>query len=115
MKRTQQTDSNINHQVDHSAIVRSISHLWNRGELCDCILVSSQQDRFPAHKIVLAAASQYFKVLFLGAGQQMSNSIAKDAQRTDMIQLDVHIDSSSLELALQAVYRQDFVVSCTVK
>lgn len=114
MKRLSQSNSSTSHQVDHSAIVRSISHLWNRCELCDCILVSSQQDRFPAHKIVLAAASQYFKVLFLGAGQQMSNSIAKDEQGTDVIQLDVHINSNSLELVLQAVYQQDFVVSCTV-
>ena len=114
MRRLHQTDSNISHQVDHSAIVRSIAHLWSRRELCDCILVSSQQDRFPAHKIVLAAASQYFKVLFLGAGQQMSNSIAKDDQGTDIIQLDVHVDSNSLELVLQAVYQQDFVVSFAV-
>ena len=115
MKKLHQKHSNISHQVDHSAIVRSISHLWNRCELCDCILVSSQQHRFPAHKIVLAAASQYFKVLFLGAGQQMLNSIAKDDQGMDIIQLDVHIDSNSLELVLQAVYRQEFVVSCTVQ
>lgn len=114
VKLRHQTNSNTSHQVDHSAIVRSIAHLWSRNELCDCILVSTQQDRFPAHKIVLAAASQYFKVLFLGAGQQMSNSIAKDAQGTDIVQLDVHLDSGSLELVLQAVYQQELVVSCTV-
>ena len=115
MKRLHDNSSTISHQVDHSAIVRSISHLWDRCELCDCILVSSQQDRFPAHKVVLAAASQYFKVLFLGAGQQMSNSIVKDKQGTDILQLDVHINSNSLELVLQAVYYQEFVVSLQVK
>ena len=115
IKRLHLTNSNISHQVDHSAIVRSIAHLWKRSELCDCILVSSQQDRFPAHKIVLAAASQYFKVLFLGAGQQMVNSIAKDDQGTDIIQLDVHVDSDSLELVLQAVYQQEFAVRYSCK
>ena len=110
MKRLHQSGHNTSHQIDHSAIVRSIAHLWKRNELCDCVLVSSDQQKFAIHKIVLAAASHYFKVLFLGTGQHMLNSAVKDEQGIDTVQLD-GVDGHSLELVLQAVYQEDFQAS----
>lgn len=111
MNRLHRANSKISHEVNHSGIARSVARLWKNSELCDCILVSSQQDSFPAHKVVLAAASQYFKVLFLGAGQHMLSSMAKGDQGTDVVQLDVPVDSNSVELVLQAIYYEEFVVS----
>ncbi|KAL3148447.1 hypothetical protein ABBQ38_15519 [Trebouxia sp. C0009 RCD-2024] len=110
MNRLHRANSKISHEVNHSGIARSVARLWKNSELCDCILVSSQQDSFPAHKVVLAAASQYFKVLFLGAGQHMLSSMAKGDQGTDVVQLDVPVDSNSVELVLQAIYYEEFVV-----
>ena len=108
MKRFHQgSGHSSSHQIDHSAIVRSVAHLWKRNELCDCVLVSSDQQKFAIHKIVLAAASHYFKVLFLGTGQHMLNSAIKDEQGTDTVQLD-GVDGHSLDLVLQAVYQEDF-------
>lgn len=111
MNRLHHANSKTSHGVNHSGIARSIAHLWKNSELCDCTLVSSQQDRFPAHKVVLAAASQYFKVLFLGAGQHMMSSMPKGDQGTHIASLNVHVDSNSLELVLQAIYHEEFVVS----
>ena len=109
MKRLHQAVPTTSNVVDHSIVLSSIAQLWTRGELCDCVLVSSDQHSFPVHKVVLAAASQYFKVLFLGTGQHMLNSASNNDQGTDTVQLD-ELDRTSLQLVLQAIYQQDFQV-----
>ena len=45
--------------------------LWQGGALCDCELVAADGLRLPAHKVVLASSSKYFKALLTGAGQEM--------------------------------------------
>ena len=58
----------------------SILELWQEGCLVDVHLHTGDGGIVPAHKIILAAASPFFKALFVGSGQEMlercnSNSI----------------------------------------
>ena len=109
MKRLHQTGPNTSYQVDQSCILKSLSQLWERTELCDCVLVSSDQISFHTHRLMLAAASHYFKVLFLGTGQQMLNSISQEGQGLSVVHLD-EVDGHSLELVLEAIYQPEFQV-----
>lgn len=104
-----QSGLNSSHHVDHSVLLKSLAQLWEQKELCDCVLVSADQRHFHAHRLVLTAASHYFKVLFLGSGQQMQNSGTKDDCGLYTIHLD-QVDSHSLNLVMQAIYQQDFQV-----
>jgi len=108
-KRIHQPGSNSSHHVDQSVLLKSLAQLWEQQELCDCVLVSADQHHFHAHRLVLTAASHYFKVLFLGSGQQMQNSVTKDDCGLYTIHLD-EVDSHSLKLVMQAIYQQDFQV-----
>ncbi|DBA66470.1 TPA: hypothetical protein ACH3X2_14338 [Trebouxia sp. C0005] len=105
-----QSGLNSSHHVDHSVLLKSLAQLWEQKELCDCVLVSADQRHFHAHRLVLTAASHYFKVLFLGSGQQMQNSGTKDDCGLYTIHLD-QVDSHSLNLVMQAIYQQDFQVT----
>ena len=105
MKRLHQSSC----QPDQSALWKSLAQLWEQKELCDCTLVSADQRSFHAHRLVLAAASHYFKVLFLGTGQQMLNSASKDDQGVYTVHLN-EVNGYSLELILSAIYRLEFKV-----
>ncbi|DBA92825.1 hypothetical protein WJX77_008376 [Trebouxia sp. C0004] len=109
-KRIHQSGFNSSHHVDQSVLLKSLAQLWEQKELCDCVLVSVDQHRLHAHRLVLTAASHYFKVLFLGSGQQMHNSATKDDCGSYTIHLN-QIDSHSLKLVMQAIYQQDFQIT----
>lgn len=108
-KRIHQSGLNSSHHIDQSVLLKSLAQLWEQKELCDCVLVSADQHHFHAHRLVLTAASHYFKVLFLGSGQQMQNSVTKDDCGLYTVLLG-QVDSHSLKLVMQAIYQQDFQV-----
>ncbi len=109
MKRLHHSGFKNSCQVDHSVLLESLAQLWEQKELCDCVLVTADQRSFHAQRLVLAAASHYFKVLFLGTGQHMLNSISQGHDGLYTIHLD-EVDSQGLELVLQALYQQNFQV-----
>jgi len=109
VKQTRQPGFGSSHCVDQSVLLKSLAQLWEQKELCDCVLVSADQHHFHAHRLVLTAASHYFKVLFLGSCQQMQNSVTKDDCGLYTIHLD-QVDSHSLKLVMQAIYQQHFQV-----
>ena len=109
VKQTRRPGFGSSHFVDQSVLLKSLAQLWEQKELCDCVLVSADQHHFHAHRLVLTAASHYFKVLFLGSGQQMQNSVTKDDCGLCTIHLD-QVDSHSLKLVMQAIYQHHFQV-----
>ena len=112
MKRVHQSGSRDNYHINQSALFKSLAQLWEEKELCDCILVSADHQLFHGHRLVLAAASHYFKVLFLGTGQHMLNSLSKDDH--GLLTVHLHeVDSHSLKLVMQAIYQQEFQVGTT--
>ncbi|PVD22653.1 hypothetical protein C0Q70_15908 [Pomacea canaliculata] len=57
------------------SFMKTIHNLWLEGSFCDVQLVVDQQE-FAAHKVVLAAASPYFKAMFLsGMSEGKLNSV----------------------------------------
>ena len=96
--------------VDKIALVKSLARLWNSQELCDCILVTADEQQFYSHRLVLAAVSDYFKALLVGSGQLMLNSVIKHSEDGFWTVQLSEIDSHSLQLLLEAVYQQDFQV-----
>ena len=97
-------------KLDKANLWDALGQLWVEEALCDCILVSADQQQFHAHRLMLAAVSQYCKALFVGTGQIMSNNAAKhDEKGKLLVQLD-EVDSYSLQLLLHAVYQTDFEV-----
>ena len=95
--------------VEKSALVKSLAKLWDSQELCDCTLVTADQQQFQCHRLVLAAVSDYFNAVLVGTGQLMLNSVSKHEDGKWTIQLS-EISGHSLQLLLQAVYQQDFQV-----
>lgn len=47
-----------------------LSDLWHQGWLCD-VRLHAGDSIFAAHKIILAANSQFFRAMFVGAGRSM--------------------------------------------
>ena len=84
----------------------SLANLRGLGELCDCVLVSEDGTEYEAHRIVLAAASGFFKALYVGGGQQMSDNSSKNDSGQFCVKL-CNISSQGLKLALSAMYQQE--------
>ncbi|CAL8462207.1 g1738 [Coccomyxa elongata] len=79
-------------------------------ELCDVSIISSDGQRFRAHKIILASASRYFEALFLGAGKHLhATSITRPAGSEMEIQLEA-IDAESLAAILASIYHGEVSV-----
>lgn len=93
--------------VEKSALVKSLAKLWDSQELCDCTLITADQQHFQCHRLVLAAVSDYFNAVMVGSGQLMLNSVSKHEDGKWTIELS-EISGHSLQLLLQAVYQQDF-------
>ena len=83
----------------------ALQSLWKEGELSDVILVSKDTERFKAHKIILAAASGYFRALFIGAGRHLRESqdfsTATDEQQIKLPALS----GNSLRYLLEIIYK----------
>ena len=78
------------------ALVSSICRLRNEADLSDATLISSDGERFPVHKLVLASRSDYFKTLFYGKF------------RTADVVINVPFDGSVLEAILSFCYTDAF-------
>ena len=73
---------------------KSLNEQRSDGELCDVTLVAANE-RFPAHKCVLSAASQYFRSMFAGGSFAESSS--------SEIEL-FSVDKGALDLILKMIY-----------
>jgi BTB/POZ domain len=97
----------------------TLSDLWERGDLCDVLLSPAQalaadpghqlEGPIPAHKVVLASASGYFRALFIGAGIHMRDGI-ESAQGMPVVKL-ASVDRASLLSVLAAIYRRQLKVA----
>lgn len=77
---------------------------YSNQELCDVSVISSDRQRFRAHKIILASASRYFEALFLGAGKHLHGSSSTGTGGEEMqIQLEA-VDAESLACILTSIY-----------
>ncbi|AST09584.1 kelch-like protein [NY_014 poxvirus] len=54
--------SNLKHHNDNR-VVNNINKLFNNSELCDVVIYTSD-DKIYAHKLILAAGSEYFRTIF---------------------------------------------------
>jgi hypothetical protein len=78
------------------ALRSNLAVLWREGTLCDVTLIASAR-HFPAHRLVLAAASPYMKALL--AGEHFAESTAKEFElpelsasvRSDGIKSETHL------------------------
>lgn len=112
----------------------SLYALWLEGALADCELVASDGAVLPAHRVVLAASSRFFKALFTGTwhdqqqqqqqhgyqqqlapasssssgiscGSTFTSSGSSSANRSGLQQWKLSgVDSPSLQLLLHAIY-----------
>ncbi|XP_077987237.1 kelch-like protein 26 [Glandiceps talaboti] len=57
--------------VGHRPPLRSLGDMYNEGTLCDVTVVVAGRE-FQAHKIILAASSDYFKLMFTSEMQEQS-------------------------------------------
>ncbi len=73
--------------------------LWEKGSLCDVQLRTVDGAIVPAHRVVLAASSGFFRALFVGSGRQMREG-AEDSKPICL----TGVDEASLRALLKAVY-----------
>ena len=106
VKRTRFMDTLPVKQPEQTSFIGSLAALRLSGDLCDCVLVSADGAEFQAHRVVLAAASLFFRALYAGSGQQMLDSSTTNVHGQYRIQI-CNITGQGLELALSAMYQQE--------
>jgi len=52
-----------------------LATFFREGALCDAVLVTEDGARIAAHRVVLAASSEFFRAMFMGAGQVMQERL----------------------------------------
>lgn len=72
--------------------------LWEENQLCDVELRTSDDVCIPAHRIVLAAVSPFFRAMFVGSGRTMREG------GSSVIDLP-GLDEASLRLLLRSIYQ----------
>lgn len=89
----------------------SLQSLWEEGQLCDLTLISKDDQTFEAHKIILAAASGYFRALFVGAGRHLRESLDFSTSPYDQkIRLPA-VSGDSLRSVLEIIYNKHLDIS----
>jgi hypothetical protein len=71
--------------------------LWERGDLADVYLRCAGGELVPAHRVVLAASSPFFRALFVGTGRRMREGSSSE--------IDLPLAAPELRLLLKAVYK----------
>ncbi|GFN94185.1 actin-binding protein ipp [Plakobranchus ocellatus] len=67
-------------------LLKNLEHLWNESVFCDITLLIGRQ-KFQAHRNILAAASSFFKAMFLsGMEEQHQNEIELHELSADIFQ-----------------------------
>ena len=89
-------DSNKMNLADSS---NNFLDLWEEGSLCDVQLRTVDGAIVPAHRVILAASSGFFRALFIGSGRQMREG-AEDSKPICL----TGVDEASLRVLLKAVY-----------
>uniref|UniRef100_A0A7S3AJH0 BTB domain-containing protein n=1 Tax=Haptolina ericina TaxID=156174 RepID=A0A7S3AJH0_9EUKA len=82
------------------ALRSNLAVLWREGTLCDVTLIASAR-HFPAHRLVLAAASPYMKALL--AGEHFAESTAKEFELPEL-------SASAFECVLEFIYTRQCVL-----
>ena len=72
--------------------------LWDDRELCDVVLLAGDE-RFPCHRLVLAAGSAYMRARF------RSEWSARDEGTTPTVRLDGSVTAAALRAILEFLYR----------
>lgn len=72
-----------------------IKSLYNSKKFSDITLISRDKKHFKAHRAILAAFSEYFRIMFSGAFAEA---------KTSELELN-YVDSLTLELALEYIYK----------
>jgi hypothetical protein len=96
-----------------SDLTPSLQSLWKEGQLCDLTLISSDNLSFEAHRIILAAASGYFRALFVGAGRHLRESFDQGRSPAEQpIRLPA-VSGDSLRSVLEIIYDKRLNISDT--
>ncbi|XP_065570128.1 kelch-like protein diablo [Artemia franciscana] len=90
------------HSENAGEVLEGLNSLRQEGKLCDVVL-SVEEQTFPAHKCVLSSFSSYFRAMFNG---DMAES------KQDVVRLN-GIDGSSLSLLLQFAYTSEIMITLT--
>ena len=90
--------SKVKLSTDH--VLRGLDELRNQALLCDAHLVA-EGVKFPAHRVVLAAASPYFQAMFTGGFKE---------NQMNEITLD-DVSSEGLKCVLDAIYVAELSLS----
>ena len=92
------TASKVKLSTDH--ILKGLDKLRDQKLLCDVHLVA-EGAKFPAHRVVLAAASPYFQAMFTGG--------FKENQMSEITLTDT--SSEGLKCVLDAIYTGELSIS----
>lgn len=99
--------------LDDSASCQALTELWRAQLLCDVLVRagtagSPGQRCIPAHAVVLASASSYFRALLAGAGLHMRE---RQAAGGGLAELDLpEIDGAFMMSVLEALYTRRVTV-----
>ena len=77
-----------------AACLNGLQKLYDNGALCDVILHVYERE-FPCHRVVLAAASEYFHTMFTG------NFVERTSSKISMNEMD----AACLEAVLDYLYK----------
>lgn len=75
-------------ELGGAALAAGLLPLWEEGSLCDLELVAGDGAVQPAHKVVLASCSGFFRAALAGAGREMRE--ARHAGRCARVALLAH-------------------------
>ena len=90
--------------ADH---LQQLSQLWHDQALCDCILASREGTRHHAHRIVLAASCDYFKLMFASSTAEQMAPAASEDGRT-LVELP-QLTAAQVQACLHVIYDRQAV------
>eukprot|EP00241_Pyramimonas_parkeae_P000900 CAMPEP_0114237522 /NCGR_PEP_ID=MMETSP0058-20121206/7437_1 /TAXON_ID=36894 /ORGANISM="Pyramimonas parkeae, CCMP726" /LENGTH=599 /DNA_ID=CAMNT_0001349573 /DNA_START=302 /DNA_END=2101 /DNA_ORIENTATION=+ len=76
--------------------------MWREAKLCD-VTLRAQDELVPAHRIILAACSPFFRAMFTGTGGEMLEG------RCDVIELK-GVDGPTLKSVIESLYTRELEV-----
>ena len=93
----------VNHLSDH------LSKLYLSDEYSDVLLILGDNHRIPAHKVILAARSEYFRALLFGGMRESSQQEVKlvDTPYTAFKHLLKYVYSGNLSLH---TFKEDLIL-----
>jgi len=87
-----------------------LADLWEEGCLTDVELQSADGVTLPAHKVVLAAASPFFRAFFTGTGTAMQEGCAATPAASQVVELP-GVAGGAMRAIVRAIYRRSVQIT----